>query len=251
MADSVVAPEPAAGRWLRRLSRVGSVVRAEDWLLAGMVGLAGPALLAGQGSGGPFDPGRPIDGVIRVAGFLGALACLATRNAPAPGATPARSPAIDGAVIGPLTGGLLLVGGSAAASLGQDPEIVFGPTFVAVLVFVLLGDHRPALSVGVRRALVTPFVLAAGGLFWGVVRAIVGSTDIAGQLGSSFASDANGTSLVIGVLVAAAAVYYAMLVYAPRQVAEREGGPIEWLVRFGLFCAGVAFGLGWLAALGG
>jgi hypothetical protein len=41
-----------------------------------------------------------------------------------------------------------------------------------------------------------------------------------------------------------------MLIYAPRQIAEREGGPIEWLARFGLFLGGVVFGLGWLSVLG-
>jgi hypothetical protein len=42
-----------------------------------------------------------------------------------------------------------------------------------------------------------------------------------------------------------------MLIYAPRQIAEREGSPLVWLVRFGLFLVSVAFGIGWLSLLGG
>jgi hypothetical protein len=49
----------------------------------------------------------------------------------------------------------------------------------------------------------------------------------------------------IGFLVAFSAVYYAMLVYAPHQVAEREGGVVTWLLRYALFVAGVTFGLVW------
>ncbi len=49
----------------------------------------------------------------------------------------------------------------------------------------------------------------------------------------------------IAFLLAFSAVYYAMLVYAPRQVAEREGGLLTWLLRYALFVAGVIFGLAW------
>jgi hypothetical protein len=40
-----------------------------------------------------------------------------------------------------------------------------------------------------------------------------------------------------------------MLIYAPRQISEREGSPVEWLARFALFVASVGLGLGWLAFL--
>jgi hypothetical protein len=39
-------------------------------------------------------------------------------------------------------------------------------------------------------------------------------------------------------------------VYAPRQIAEPEGGPISWLLRFALFLVSVLFGFGWLGLLG-
>jgi hypothetical protein len=41
-----------------------------------------------------------------------------------------------------------------------------------------------------------------------------------------------------------------MLVYAPRQLVEREGTPRVWIGRFALFVVSVAFGVRWLAAIG-
>jgi hypothetical protein len=181
-------------------------------------------------------------------GLVGALACLATRNsddAGSPSAAFART-----AAIGPLTGGLMLVGASGFAGFGFDPAAVFGPILVAVAVFSLLGSHAPALRTSLRRTLVTPFVLAAGGLFWSFVREFIGPGNIAGEIGSSFASDSRGTLAILGFLTVTAAVYYAMLVYAPRQVAEREGGPLEWAARFALFLVGIGLGLAGLAVLG-
>lgn len=54
----------------------------------------------------------------------------------------------------------------------------------------------------------------------------------------------------LGVVVAFSGIYYAMLIYAPRQVAEPEGGPLTWLVRYGLFLASVTVGAAWLRPLG-
>lgn len=50
---------------------------------------------------------------------------------------------------------------------------------------------------------------------------------------------------MIGFLVAFSAVYYAMLIYAPRQVAEREGGLLAWGLRYLMFLGGIALGAGW------
>jgi hypothetical protein len=45
------------------------------------------------------------------------------------------------------------------------------------------------------------------------------------------------------------AVYYAMLVFAPRQIAEREGGGVEWVLRYLLFVVSIVLGIGWLGVL--
>ena len=270
-AAAAIAPDVEAS-----LPRRGLFIRAEDVVLAGWVGLVAPAIAQAGGTAGPFDSGHPIDGAIRLAGFCGAIACLATRSPVAPvthagsaadpgvagvdsggstadsgaSATPDRA-AVNSASVGPLVGGLMLVGGSALAEFGLDPAAAFLPAFGSVMVLALVQSHLPVLPTSVRRALVTPYLLAAGGLFWSVVR------QVSGAFGSG---SGNGTGLTIGslpaiagpigLLILGAAVYYAMLIYAPRQIAEREGGPIEWLARFALFVAGVGLGLGWLALLG-
>ncbi|MGD0019938.1 MAG: hypothetical protein ABSD62_11840 [Candidatus Limnocylindrales bacterium] len=247
-----------------------AIARVEDWLLAGWVGLAWPVLVHSGGSAGPFESDHPVQGLLLMAGFCGAIACLATRNsdgaaAPANGADPGSDTAIAGsdgftpgsgvlssAAVGPLVGGLLLVGGSAFAELGLNPETVFGPTLIAVVAFTLLQAKLPAIPTTVRRALVTPYAMAAGGLFWSVVLEVTRGIDFGAMFeGASAAGISSAVGLAIGALTACAAVYYAMLIYAPRQIAEREGGPIVWLIRFGLFLASVALGLGWLSLLGG
>jgi hypothetical protein len=250
------------GRLLRRLA-----VRAEDLLLAGWLVLAAPLLAQAGGTSGPFESGHPVQGLILLVGFAGAIACLATRSSPPdvqrlpggfvasappdPSAGAARPGILDSAVVGPLVGGLMLVGGTAFAELGLDPAALFVPTFGAVVVLALAQAHLPAVSTSVRRALVTPYLLSAGGIFWGIVHAVTGDLDIRAQFGSSISGISSGVAAVAGIFILGAAVYYAMLIYAPRQIAEREGGPIQWLARFALFVVSVVVGVGWLSLLVG
>ena len=53
-----------------------------------------------------------------------------------------------------------------------------------------------------------------------------------------------------GFLVAFSGVFSVMLIFAPRQVAEREGGVVTWLVRYALFAVGVIVGLEWPRLVG-
>jgi hypothetical protein len=249
----------------------GFALRAEDWLLAGWIVLAAPLLAVAGGSAGPFDAGHPLTGLLLLTGFCGAIACLATRNSDAasspvgvasvdapPGpdaglgdAMPARWSVLDSGAVGPLVGGLLLVGGTAFAELGLDPLAAFYPTIVAVLVLSVAQSHLPAVQTSVRRALVTPYLLSAGGIFWTIVHTVTAGMDIRGQFGTSLTGLSSGVATVLGILTLCAAVYYAMLIYAPRQIADREGGAIAWLARFALFLVSVVLGLGWLSLLGG
>jgi hypothetical protein len=261
LSGTADAPTSTA-RWGRR----GLALRAEDWLLVGWIVVAAPLVSLAGGSGGPFDSGHPIAGLIMVAGFCGALTCLATRDSGAEGASgdgaanPGHDPGgnpdagsgvLDSGAIGPLVGGLILVGGTGFAELGLRPEAAFPIALVGVAAFAVLGAHRPRVPTATRRALVTPYVLAAGGLFWGVVHAITGGVDFAAAFVASPSSASAGLATAVGLLVLGAAVYYAMLIYAPRQIAEREGGPVQWVIRFALFVVSVALGIGWLSLLGG
>lgn len=237
----------AAGGW-RKIA-----LRAEDWLLAGWIVVAAPVLSGIGGTAGPFESGHPITGLLQLAGFTGAFACLATRSsdgAPATSGARSRPAVLDSAAVGPLVGGLMLVGASAFAELGLDPLVSFYPTIVGALILSLVQSRLPRLPTATRRALVTPYLLVAGGLFWNVVHVVAGGLDFRAGIGSP-AALWSGLAGPIGILILGAAVYYAMLIYAPRQVAEREGSPIEWLARFALFVVSVGLGLGWLSVFGG
>ncbi len=69
-------------------------------------------------------------------------------------------------------------------------------------------------------------------------------------VGLTAGSDLRAVAPLAGFLLLFSAVYYAMLVFAPRQVAEREGSPISWLARFGVFAVSLVFGLAWLRPFG-
>lgn len=233
----------------RVVHRVSGLLRVEDWALAAWMLLGYPLLSRLQGSGGPFDPGRPLDGVFGIVACAGALACIATRSA---GAADDRGAlAANGAVLGPLVGGLGLVGASAFAGLGWEPVGAIGLAFVLAAVLPAFRGRLPAFSLVTRRLLVTPYVLASGAIFWSFVRVVAGAANVSGSLGSSIAADVQAIGLATGFLALFSATFYAMLVYAPRQVAEREGGLVTWLVRYGVFLASVVLGLGaWTSFLG-
>jgi len=222
--------------------------RAEDLLLALWIALAAP-LLATHGSFELLETGRPLDGVVLLASVGAALLALIGHPRDDDG-----NWAPLGAWIGPLTGGALLVAFTGFSALGA-PDPWTTPIAIAALAGV--GALRLALgplSAPARRALVTPFILVSGSLFWSVIDAVVGpagtSTISAQELRDAIANGTPGAGMFALVLVAFTGVYYAMLVYAPRQVAEKEGSPPAWLIRYALFLASVLFGLGWINAFG-
>ena len=221
-------------------------LRVEDWLLAAWVAVASPLLGASgtQGSG-PFDPGHPVVSVFRLSAVVAALACLITRTSDA-------KPAPDDGIInrgamGPLVGGLVLVGVSGASGLALTEAGAWAVLIAAIALLVGVRIRWPALPGTVRRALVTPFILAAGGIYWGVLDGVTNGQSV---LGMTAGADLREVAPLAAFLLAFSAVYYAMLVFAPRQVAEREGSPLSWLIRFGLFGASLIFGLAWLRPFG-
>lgn len=221
---------------------------AEDWLLAAWVAVATPLLFRAQGGGGPFDGGAPLLGVLRLGAVLGALICLAARRPPDDARRSGSSVVARGA-IGPLTGALLLVAISGCTALGVTSGPGLALVVAAVVVMIVVHVVVPPLGLGIRRALVTPIILVAGGLFWTFIAAVAGEPGS----GSPAAAIGNPQTAVAagGFLLAFSAVYYTMLVYAPRQIAEREGGFVTWVLRYLLFVAGVAAGLVWPRVFGG
>jgi hypothetical protein len=222
--------------------RPGGVLVAEDWLLAVWVALASPLLFRVQGGSGPFDGGAPLIGVIRLAAVLGALLGLAARREPGD-ATPRGRSIIESGAVGPLCGGLLLVALSGFTALDVTSGVGLGVAIAAAVAMIAMRVLVPPLGLVARRALVTPFVMVAGGLFWTFIAAISGEPGSATPA-SAISNPQTGVAAA-GFLLAFSAVYYAMLVYAPRQVAQREGGAVTWVIRYALFVAGVTFGLAW------
>jgi hypothetical protein len=208
--------------------RYAAVLVTEDWLLAAWVSVATPILFRAQGGGGPFDAGSPLLGTLRILAVTGALACLAARRRPADVAAGGR-PLIIGGAIGPLVGAILLVAISGFTALdlpsGAGGFIVIG----ALAGMLAVHFAVPPLAVPIRRILVTPFVLVSGGIFWTLIAAITGEP---GSATPAVAVANPSTALAAGgFLIAFSGVFYVMLIFAPRQVAEREGGLVTWLIR--------------------
>ncbi len=237
LSEALPVPAPAA----RARGRL-SVLVIEDWLLAGWVALATPALFRIQGGAGPFDSGAPLEGTLRLAAVLGALICVAARR-PKTETGDAGASILQRGAAGPLCGGLLLVGISGFTALEVPSGLALALVIAAVVAMVAVHVAAPPLSVIARRALVTPFVMVAGGLFWSLIAAVIGEPG--GTTAGAVVANPQEALAAVGFLLAFSAVYYAMLVFAPRQVAERDGGVVTWVFRYALFVAGVAAGLAW------
>ena len=57
-------------------------------------------------------------------------------------------------------------------------------------------------------------------------------------------------AFVLMMVVGGLAVFYAMLVVAPRQLADPEDAGFRWVLRFALFLSASLVGIGWLTVLG-
>ena len=223
---------------------IGSLARVEDWVIAGWVIFGAPLLARTATASGPFDPGQPLQGVFRLVAVLAALACLAARRPS--GAPAADRQILDSAAVGPFTGGLLMVAISGGIALGLPSWGPYGFCLLAACVMIAMRVAVPPLPTVARRLLVAPLVMAAAGIFWSLVDAVLGPiSNGAGGGGGSLASLTPVVLPVVGFLVVFSAVYYAMLIYAPRQVVEREGGLLAWVLRYLMFLGGIVLGAGW------
>ena len=235
---------------MAQLVGVANRLRIEDWLLGVWIGLVAPIFGRLDASSGPFDPGRPLEGTLQLVGALGALACLITGRSDAP--ADAGPGPLQRASIGPLVGGLLLVIVVGATGVGLSGPAVDVAIVGAIAALVVVRLRWPALPTSTRRILVTPFIFATGGIFWSVVDQVVGGAGASSGAtsGPTAGASLQEIALELGIFGVFSGIYYLMLIYAPRQVAEPEGGLLTWLVRFGLFLASVVVGVAWLRPLG-
>ena len=198
------------------------------------------------GDKGPFDPDQPVVGAIRLGAVFAVLLCLATRQR-ADSSTP-RTTLINRGAMGPMVGGILLIGIGGFIALDVPSQAVLPLLVVAAILLIALRFTLPPLGVLARRALVTPYVVVAAGLYWTIIESVVPTQGMAAARSQALL-DPHFAGVALALLIAFSAVYYAMLVFAPRQIAEREGGPVEWLLRYVAFVASIALGIGWLGVL--
>jgi len=152
--------------------------------------------------------------------------------------------------VGPFFGGLLLVTISGFTALGAPIGAVYAVLVLAVVAVIAIRVGVPPVGILVRRALVSPFVIVAGGIYWTLIEQVIG-TPGAATVRRNAPVDWHSAALPLFFLVAFSAIYYAMLIYAPRQIAEREGGAVEWVLRYAAFAFSIALGIGWLSILSG
>jgi len=229
------------------LPRVAALLRVEDLVMIGWVAVVSPVLFRVGGEHAPFQSGQPLLGLLELASVIGVLTCIAARRAPDPGGR-AQPGLINRGVIGPQTGGLLLVTVSGFTALGVPSQLVLATLVVAGVTMVVVHLGLPPLDVFARRALVAPFGAVAGGIYWSFIEAVLPNQQAVALRRAAFL-DPHAATPVLLFLGAFSVIYYAMLVYAPRQIAEREGGWPAWILRYLAFAASIALGIGWLSML--
>jgi len=222
------------------IERLRHAVRLEDLLLAGWLILVDP-LLAAATSGSATEPG-PLDGLLGLIGLAGLAICIGARSAAgvASGLTAGREITWT---VGPLFGAFALVLDQTATNLGLGDA---GPLLIPVLIVLAVAARLrlPALDWPTRRALVTPFILVSAGSFGTFLAGLRDAFDLRALLGGLAGGEQGiGFGLfVVGILLLGVLVFYVMLVYAPRQVAEKEGSGRTWTVRYLMFVASLTIG---------
>lgn len=223
-------------------------LRLEDLLLFVWLVLVAPLLPTFGPTAGAGNGPQPLLGLLDLVALAGLAACLGARSAP--GVVPGLVSGGDFRyAFGPLVGALFFAVDDTVANL--DPGGNLGPFLVLALVAVgLVARFRlPLLAAAQRRALVTPFILATSGYFGQFLSGIANIFDLRPIL-ADIASDPRSVAVALAIGTLGVLVFYLMLVFAPRQVAEREGTFLNWAVRFLVFLVGLSIGTTWAGLLG-
>lgn len=227
-----------AGRWT--LGRV----QLEDIALAVLV-LLGP--LVGNGSGFSLSSLRgetnPILGFFALLAAVGAIVALATR-------VPGESRVLDSGgrawIIGPFIGAIGLTAGGALELLGlEGGDIVTGPAVIVAVGSYVFASRLPVVQRPVRRLLVAPFVLLSGAVFQGLVAeftdSVSGFVDLPALLADPQAIAIVAT--VAAIILAVSWIFYSMLVFAPRELADPGASTRAWVTRYLVFLASLSIAL--------
>ena len=102
----------------------------------------------------------------------------------------------------------------------------------------MIPGRLPVIPVAARRALVTPMAILATGAFDRIMGSGLGDV-----LGLTLSGEVpSGLSVLLPLIIGAAAAMYAMLVVAPRAIADPGAGGVAWVVRFLFLLAALATG---------
>jgi hypothetical protein len=222
------------------LARLQQRLRVEDvllflWLVFRPLLVPAPARDIAQAG---YDP---IGGLFDLVALCLAAACLVSRRADSTHTGLIRNQDVAYAV-GPLFGAVAFALDDAGTRLG----LTDGAQGIALVAPVVAGAAArlwlPPTTALHRRALVTPFLLATSGFFSDFLSGLSRVFDLR-FLGTGFSSGELVSPFfvfVIGLL--AVGVFYLMLVFAPRQIADREGTGQTWALRFVVFVIGLTVG---------
>jgi hypothetical protein len=236
-AEGALERSAAAPRlsWWRRH------VRLEDILLAVWLVVIVPLFAAPAGSAAATGP-DPILGLLDVIGLLGFAACLGARSqADVVSGLMARGDILY--AVGPLFGALAFTIDDIGSRLALPDNLAPLPLVLAAIAAIVARLRLPPLTAGQRRALVTPFILVTSRFFGDFLGGLTPLFDLRRLVAAmTEPGGVAGTLFVALIATLGVAVFYAMLVFAPRQIAEREGSGPSWVVRFLLFVVSMALG---------
>ena len=218
-----------------------------DVLLFGWVAVAQPTLFAASSApthdllAGPRDV---LLGALYIAAAAGALVVLLTRDADA--TAPAEHPVAQHelSLAGPTSAGMVIVFIAGFDLLGAPfPEWLLGTVFVAAFAGALARSRLFPIPGTARRLLVTPFIVAAAGIF---DQMVVTAADLLDPrlLGAVRTGEELALVLTfVGIGIAFAGFFYLMLILAPRRLAGDRSDPWVWIARYALFVVSVLIGL--------
>lgn len=219
---------------MRLLLRLAGLLRLEDLLLAALTAIGIPLLerwLRGTvAEASPSGDPTALTGIMGLLAVAGVIACVLTRGPDEPPPLADRALTLQGWARFPLAAGVGIVALETIPGLGLDADPFAGLTFVAVFAGALLHPKLPVIPITARRFLVLPMVVLAAGAFDRIIGRDLGGMAL-DLLGGAQPEVAAFWPLILG----AVAMLYAMLVIAPRAIADPGASGAAWTVRFLFF----------------
>lgn len=224
---------------MRTLVRLVGLLRVEDVLMALLAVILLPVLdrwLGGGSAASSSDDPTVGAGLLGLVAVGGVVACVLTRGPDEPPPLADGQMTLQGWARFPLAAGVGIVATETLPGLGFDPQLLIGLAFVATFVGALLHPRLPVVPVAYRRAMVLPMAILAAAAFDRIVGSGMGEVvvDVVGGVAPP------EVVAFWPLVLAAVATMYAMLVIAPRAIADPGASGFAWAVRFAFLVGSVA-----------